>query len=134
MPEKILLVEDEQTLVKMYEEIFRRYTDFNLFKAYTKEEGLQLATLHIPSIILLDLIIPEKTGEMVAYDRRVGFDLLKELRAHPETRDISVLVFSNMDTHEDRATSEELGVAEYLLKADYTPQRLIEKIKKHLNN
>jgi len=134
MPQKILLIEDEQDLLDMYGQIFKRHTDFDLLTATNKITGYQTIFEQQPDLVLLDLIIPEKEQAMVSYDKRVGFDLLREIRQKPEARDLTVLIFSNIDTHEDRKLSEELGVAEYLLKADYTPQTLIEKIKKYLNN
>ncbi len=132
MTKTILLVEDEQQLIDMYNEIFKRHSNFRLLTANTKEDGLKMAVENKPAVLLLDLIIPEKNGEMVAYDQRVGFDLLRELKQRPAAEYIKVFVFSNIDTHEDRELSDELGAVEYLLKADYTPVSLIEKIKKYV--
>ncbi|MDD5342380.1 MAG: response regulator [Patescibacteria group bacterium] len=132
MTQTILLIEDEPQIVEIYRKAFQRHSPFNLLTARTKEEGWRLAMEKRPQIILLDLIIPEREGEMVAYDRRVGFDLLRELRHLPETRELPVVVFSNIDTHEDRTTSEELGVTDYLLKAEFSPAALVQKIQGYL--
>ncbi|MFA5107149.1 MAG: response regulator [Patescibacteria group bacterium] len=132
MKQTILLVEDEQPLVRLYQQVFERHSTYTLLVAQTKEQGIELAIKHRPKLLLLDLIIPERPGEMVAYDRRVGFDLLADLRQHPKTRQLVVFVFSNIDTHEDRIRSEELGVAEYLVKAAETPASVIEKVHQYV--
>lgn len=129
----ILLVEDEQPLIRLYQQVFQRHSDYRLLVAQTKEEGIKLALQHRPSLMLLDLIIPERSGEMVAYDRRVGFELLADLRQREKTQGLIVFVFSNIDTHEDRMRSEALGVAEYLVKATQTPTNVIDKVRDYMN-
>lgn len=129
----IVLIEDEVELVRMYQEMFRRHSPHAFVHVSSKAETLDMLRRLTPSLILLDLIIPERPGEAVSYEQRVGFDLLTQIRKKPATKDIRVLVFSNMDSHEDRMRSEELGVSEYLLKAEYTPQRLVEKINRYLS-
>ncbi len=132
MKNSILLVEDERDLIKMYRDIFNRHKKFDLLTAENKVDGIQTIKKHQPGVILLDLIIPEEPGGMVAYDQRVGFDLLREIRSEPNLNKLRFFVFSNIDTHEDRQTSDELGVQEYLLKADYTPTGLIKKLEKNI--
>lgn len=132
MKHAILLVEDDQTILNLYQRIFQKHSPVSLLVAKNKADGLALALKHQPKLMLLDLIIPEREGEVVAYDRRVGFDLLREIRRQPAIREITVFVFSNIDTHEDRLTSAELGVTEYLVKAEYTPASVVEKVQEHL--
>ncbi len=133
MPAKIILIEDEEPLIKMYQEVFSRHTPFEFYTARSQEEGYRLVSQLEPDLVLLDLIIPVRPDEGVSYDRRIGFDLLKTLRQEPKLKKTVILVFSNIDTHEDRITSESLGAAEYLLKADYSPLELVKKIKQYLN-
>ena len=131
MKNTILLIEDESVLINMYREIFDRHSEFELLTAENKVDGIQAIRKYQPKVILLDLIIPEKPGGMVAYDKRVGFDLLREVKQTPVFGKVRFFIFSNIDTHEDRQTSDELGVQEYLLKADYTPIALIKKLEKY---
>lgn len=129
----ILLVEDEQPLIRLYRKVFERHSVYRLIVAETMESGLEAVKKYQPKLLLLDLIIPERKGEMVAYDRRVGFELLTALRQLPKTQELIVFVFSNIDTHEDRLRSEELGVAEYLVKATETPTSVIEKVHDYIS-
>ncbi|MDP3964453.1 MAG: response regulator [bacterium] len=124
----VLLIEDEKVLVDMYRQVFERYSKYNLLTANDKTAGRDLAIKHLPDVVLLDLIIPEEANGDVSYQDRVGFDLLEEIRQHPKAAKLLVFIFSNIDTHEDRMRSDQLGAAEYLLKAEYSPERLIKKL------
>jgi CheY-like chemotaxis protein len=70
----------------------------------------------------LDLILPKVHG----------FDVLKELKENEETKDIPIIVLTNLERIEDVERALELGATTYLVKANYTLEEVIEKIKKAL--
>jgi two-component system alkaline phosphatase synthesis response regulator PhoP len=71
---KILLVEDEPSLVSMYQAAFRNST-YELLVATNASGGLKLAQENGVSLVLLDVIIPEAEGKVIEFSKRVGFNL-----------------------------------------------------------
>jgi DNA-binding response OmpR family regulator len=96
--------------------------EFKVHLAFTSDEGLNLAKKEKPDLILLDILLPGKDG----------ISFLKWLKNEPEISSIPVVVISNYDDPRAKKEAFELGIKEYLLKTDYTPQQLVEKIKKYL--
>ena len=119
--QKILLVEDEKILAEMYKDKFNK-AGFNVVLAFDSIEGLKLAKKENPDIIVLDILLPKENG--------IAF--LTWLREDPKIASIPVLVFSNYDDPETKRRAEKLGVKEYLIKANYTPEKIVEKIKSYL--
>jgi two-component system alkaline phosphatase synthesis response regulator PhoP len=118
---KILIIEDEKVLAEMYKEKFEK-EGFKVHLAFTSNEGLNLAKKEKPDLILLDILLPGEDG----------ISFLKWLKNEPEISSIPVVIISNYDDPKAKKEAFELGVKEYLLKTDYTPQQLVEKIKKYL--
>ena len=75
-----------------------------------------------PDLILLDMLLPRENGVF----------FLEKLRKSTETKTIPVLVFSNYDDPETKKKTLNLGIEGYLIKTNYTPQEVVEKIKTHL--
>lgn len=93
-----------------------------MISALDGEEGLRLVTTANPDLILLDLILPKVHG----------FEVLKKLKENPETKDIPIIVLTNLEAMGDVEKALELGATTYLVKADYTLEEVIQKIKKAL--
>ena len=85
--------------------------------------GLQLIESQMPDIILLDLMMPEMTGDA----------MLAKLRATEWGKDLKVIVLTNMGEQEIPQVVKELGVSAVILKADMTPRQVAELVKKQLN-
>ncbi len=119
---KILIVEDDSFLVKMYLE---RLQDENFVVAVASngEEGLQKAQTEKPDLILLDMILPKMNG----------FDFLKQIKADPALKNIPVIILSNLGQDQDIEQGRQLGAVDYLLKTNYPIQGVIDKIKEHLS-
>lgn len=117
---KILIIEDEKILKEMYEEKLER-EGFEVIGVLDCQKGFELAKKEKPDIILLDILLPEENG----------IDFLRKLRQDEETKALKVLAFSNYDDKRTRQEAEDLGVKEYLIKANYTPRQVIEKIQKY---
>ena len=121
MPKKILIIEDEKILVEMYRDKFIQ-AGFEVILAYSAEEGIKAALKEKPDLILLDILLPRENG--------IGF--LGKLRKNPEIASTKVVAFSNYDDPGTKKEALEFGAKEYLIKTSYTPQEIIEKIKKYL--
>jgi DNA-binding response OmpR family regulator len=113
----VLLAEDNQFIQRGY-------------KAAIEEAGYAVITVsngadvvphiveHLPDIVVLDLILPNKTG----------FDILKELRADDRFRTLPIIVATSLGQDEDRQKADALGATDYLIKSHVTIHTLITKI------
>jgi len=117
----ILFIEDESALQKTVGEILTQ-EGYEVISALDGEIGLRLAKEKKPDLILLDLILPKVHG----------FDVLKGLKADKETQGIPVIVLTNLEGMSDVDKAIELGATTYLVKAQYTLEEIVEKVKKSL--
>ena len=121
MPKTILFIEDESALQKTVGDLLRG-EGYEMISALDGEVGLRLAKEKKPDLILLDLILP----------RVHGFDVLKRLKEDPKTKEIPVIVLTNLEGLGDVDKAIELGANTYLVKAQYTLQEVVEKVEKAL--
>lgn len=121
MKKKILFIEDERTLHKTFFELFNQ-EGYELISAYDGEEGLKLAKEKKPDLILLDLILPKKHGLVV----------LEEIKKDEKIKDIPVIVLTNLEDVQTLEKALSLGATTYLVKAEYSLDEVLEKIKKTL--
>jgi DNA-binding response OmpR family regulator len=118
---KILFIEDEFTLQKAFQELLTK-EGYKMISALDGETGLKLAKEEKPDLILLDLILP----------RIHGLDVLKALKEDQETKNIPIIILTNLEGITDIDKAIELGATTYLVKAQYSLQEVLEKIKKAL--
>lgn len=118
---KILLVEDDYFLSGIYLKKFM-LEGFEIIPARDGEEGLELAQSKNPDIILLDILLPKKDG----------FQVLAELKASQKTKNIPVLVITNLSEEENIKKAFDLGAKDYIIKSNFLPAEVIEKVKKAL--
>ena len=118
---KILFIEDESVLQKTFEKTLKG-EGYEIISALDGEIGLNLAKKEKPDLILLDLILPKING----------FEVLKKLKEDPETKEIPVIILTNLERMTDIDKALELGATTYLVKVDYSLEEVIEKIKKIL--
>jgi len=122
----ILLVEDEPSLINLYREVFKK--QYAILVADNLDAARTALQKQTPNIILLDLLIPVKTKRIVDYAKRTGFELLKDVRKNNATKNIPVIILTNLDNIEDRKTAEKLKATDFIVKANILPNQLIEKI------
>lgn len=118
---KILIVEDEQVLQKTLSDALKK-EGYKVLEALDGELGLNLAKKEKPDLILLDIILPKKTG----------FEVLEELKKDPSTKDLSVIILTNLEEAENVEKALVLGATTYLVKMEYSLASIIEKVKKTL--
>jgi len=121
----ILFIEDEAALQKTFGDLLLQ-EGYEMVSALDGETGLRLANPPAgkkkPDLILLDLILPKIHG----------LDVLKRLKENPETKDIPIIVLTNLEGTEDIEKVIELGATTYLVKAQYSLEEVMAKIKKAL--
>jgi DNA-binding response OmpR family regulator len=118
---RILFIEDESVLQKTFGEILNQ-EGYEMISALDGEAGLKLAKAKKPDLILLDLVLPKING----------FEVLKKMKEGPETKNIPVIILTNLEGMGDVEKAIEMGAKTYLVKAQYTLEEVIEKIKKVL--
>ena len=128
---KILLVEDEPSLIAMYQAAFKIST-YDLMVAQDAANGYGIALEHKPVVILLDIILPREEGAVVEFNKRVGIDLLRKLKKEVDTKSIPVLMLTNLDSPDDRKQSEKLGAEEYIIKANFLPRQIVKLVEKYV--
>jgi DNA-binding response OmpR family regulator len=122
MTKKILFIEDESALQKTLGDVLTQ-EGYKMIPALNGEIGLKLAKTKKPDLILLDLILPKLHG----------LEVLKKLKEDEETRDIPVIVLTNIENLNEVDKAIELGATTYLVKAQYSLEEVVEKIKKALS-
>ena len=115
---KVVIVEDDKFLQKILVTKFTK-EGFSVRAVSDAEEGLQMILTEAPDIALLDLILPKMSG----------FDLLTELKANPKTKNVPVVVLSNLGQEEDIARVKGLGALDFLVKADTSINQVVQKVK-----
>lgn len=121
MAAKVAIVEDDQTISQMYRFKFEA-EGYSVETAENGKLGLELAEAMKPDIILLDLMMPEMTGD----------EMLAELRKKTWGKNIKVIILTNMGEQEIPETVKTLGVSAVILKADMTPRQVADLVKKQL--
>jgi len=105
----------------MYEVKFQN-EGFEVIKALDGATGLELSKTTSPDMVLLDVIMPKMDG----------FSVLKSMREDEATKDLPVMLLTNLGQDEDIQKGKELGVIGYLIKANVTPAEVVESVKKEL--
>jgi len=118
---KILFIEDEFKLQKTMGK-FLEEEGYKVIRALDGEVGLRLAKKEKPDLILLDLILPKMDG----------FEVLKNLKEDKETKDIPVIILTNLESPEDIEKCLSLGATTYLVKSDQNLEDVLSKIKNTL--
>lgn len=118
---KVAIVEDDQAISQMYRIKFEA-EGFEVETAENGRLGLELIEKMRPDIILLDLMMPEMTGD----------EMLQQLRATDWGKDITVIILTNMGEQEAPAIVKQLNVKRFIVKAEMTPRQVAEMVKAEL--
>lgn len=118
---KILLVEDDSMIVEMY----KNRLEEEGFEVLTTDKGSEVLEITIkekPNIILLDVILPEIDG----------FSILEMLKNNDHTKDIPVMMLTNLGQEGDQNKGMNLGAVQYFIKSKHTPSDVLVEIRKIL--
>lgn len=119
---KVLLVEDDGFLASIYAQKLE-LEGFDVVFATNGEDGLKLADKDHPDLILLDLLMPKMDG----------FEMLATLKANTATKDIPVLILTNVGQRDDVERCMKLGAAGYVIKAHSLPHETVKRVKEILH-
>jgi DNA-binding response OmpR family regulator len=120
---KILFIEDEPSIVSIYQEYLTKH-GFEFVSTKDIQEALDLTETFKPDLVLLDIIIPKPENTIAEQ----GWEYLEKIKRNQKHKNIPVLVFTNLDTPQDRQRSEDMGAAGFIFKCDCTPAEVTEAI------
>ena len=115
---KVAIIEDDQAIAQMYRLKFEA-EGYDVQLAENGVIGLQLIESFRPDIILLDIMMPEMTGD----------EMLLKLRATEFGKDAKVIILTNMGEQEAPAGLKDLGVSRFIVKAEMTPRQVAELVQ-----
>lgn len=114
----ILIIEDDKFLRELLSRKLEK-SGFNISMVIDGEEALRKIKEEEYEIILLDLVLPGVDG----------FEILKEIKKNPKTSKTPVIILSNLGQQEEVERGLRLGAVDYLIKAHFTPDEIIQKIE-----
>ena len=120
---KILIIEDDPYVRKLYERIFS-FQKHEVSMAADGLEGFEEAKKIKPTLILLDVMMPKMSG----------IEVLEKLKSDKETASITVLMLTNFGEELIVKQAMEKGAEGVLIKSDFPPDKLIEKVNEYLKN
>ena len=119
-PKLIFFVEDDALMIRMYERLFK-LSGFELIHAADGAvaiEQVQKLTIK-PAIFVLDVMMPKLSG----------FDVLEFIKKNAELLDVPVIMLTNLATKEDAEKATTMGANLYLVKSQYGPKEIVQKIQ-----
>lgn len=121
MAKKILIIEDEEIMLGLLQ---RKLTKegYEISVARDGDEGMQVMKEVNPDLILLDIIMP-KMG---------GFEVMEEMNKDKELKKIPVIVISNSGQPVELDRAQKLGAKDWLIKTEFDPQEVIDKVVKQI--
>lgn len=119
---KIAIIEDDSAISQMYRMKFEA-AGFDVQMADNGKDGVDLVKTLLPDIILLDLQMPEMNGA----------EALEIIRKNDWGKDIPVIILTNLGEEEAPKELKKLNVHSYIVKANLTPNEVLENVKTALN-
>lgn len=117
----VLLIEDSPTDALAYSEVLRSH-GHDVRNARSGEEGIQMATEQRPDVVLMDIVMPGVNG----------FEATRELRRHPATAAVPVIMLSTKNQETDRIWGLRQGAIDYLVKP-VSRQALLRSVESALS-
>ncbi|HOX30341.1 MAG TPA: response regulator [Candidatus Paceibacterota bacterium] len=121
MAKKILLVEDEDLIIKLLQKKLVS-EGYDVTIASDGEEGMKALRQNKPELVLLDIVMPKKGG----------FEVLEEINQDADLRNIPVIIISNSGQPMELDRAQRLGVKDWLIKTEFDPKEVLEKVIKQI--
>lgn len=120
---KILSIEDDKFLSSL---VARKLSaaGYTMLHAANGEDALRMVKDDKPSLVLLDILLPEMSG----------FEVLEKIKADPLVKDIPVILFSNLGQKEDIDKGLRLGAEKFIVKATVVLDDIVKEIKQVLGS
>lgn len=119
---RILIVDDDQDHVRLLRSAFEQ-AGYEVINGFDGVEGLDLATKHIPDLIITGIIMP----------RMSGFEMMRQLKNNVSTASVPILVYSHLGREQDRLEAQSLGARDFLLRELVTPRQIIERASQFIS-
>jgi DNA-binding response OmpR family regulator len=119
---KIMIIEDDVFIRDIYQVKFTQEG----FDVTTAEDGLKAIeklAIIIPDIILLDIMMPYMNG----------MEVLRRIKADEALKNIPIILLTNISEKESVTEGLEYGVKDYLIKSQFTPAEVVNKVNSLLN-
>lgn len=114
----IMIIEDDRFLSSLMKARLEK-DGFSVIQAFDGEEAVQLFKQQLPSLIILDLIMPKVTG----------FEVLQTISITPQLSKVPVVILSNLAQDSDIEKARQLGAKEYFVKVKVSIDDLVGRIK-----
>ena len=121
MAKKILIIEDEEIMLNLLEKKLKA-VGYNIVKAKNGQEGLDMLKSQSFDMVLSDIIMP-KLG---------GLEVMEKMSQDPALKNIPIIVISNSGQPVEIDQAKRFGARDWLVKTDFDPQEVIDKVKKIL--
>ena len=118
MKSKVLILEDDNDVLDLLGNTFKKTGEFDVVTAREGAEGLRLARSEHPNVILLDLMLPGMTG----------FEVCRTLKAEATTKPIPILMVTAKADEFDRINGFELGADDYVTKP-FSPREVLLRVR-----
>ncbi len=118
MKKIILVIEDEHHISQLLKFILEK-NGFGVLQCYNGRDGIECARMKNPSLIVLDVMMPNMDG----------FEVAKKLGSNNDTKSIPIIMLSSAAQFKDKVKGLESGAIDYILKP-FDKNELIEKINK----
>lgn len=120
MSKRILVVEDHEDNRRILRDLLTS-AGFEMLEAVNGEEGVAMAALHRPDLILMDIQLPELDG----------YEATRRIKADPILRPIPIIAVTSYALSGDDVMAYESGCGGYVTKP-FSPRRLLALIREHL--
>ncbi len=117
----ILIVEDDPLMSRLYSKVFS-IEGYEVITAADGEEALSAVHKNLPTLILLDVMMPKMNG----------LELLEKLKSDPSTKKIPVIMLTNLAGTADAEKAMTLGAVKYIVKSEYEPKQIVGMVKEIL--
>ena len=121
MAKKILIIEDEEIIFTLIQKKLSQL-GYNVLVSRDGQEGLKTMRKEKPDLILLDMVMP-KVG---------GLEVLERMTKEKELKNIPVVVISNSGQPVEIDRAQKLGAKDWLVKTEFDPQEVVDKVVKQI--
>lgn len=123
MAKKILIIEDDKLLSSLLEKKLEK-EGYEVSTAFQGNTGLIKAKEVMPDLILLDIVMPQMNG----------FEVMEKMQEDEELKKIPIIIVSNSGQSVEIGEAQKLGARDWLIKAEFDPQEVVDKVKKQIGN
>ena len=113
------IAEDDPLMIRLYERAFKLAGHEIVIAKDGDEALIAIAGMSVkPSVIILDVMMPKVSG----------FDVLQRLKQDEATKNIPVVMLTNLAGEEDKQKGLSLGAVDYMIKSDYSPEEVVKRV------